>query len=646
MKIKGKIPVFIVAVLAWIVIVSSCANPGMPVGGAKDTIPPVLVKTDPGYKSLNFKGDNIKLTFNEYIATDEIAEALVISPPMIKKPVIRTKSKTLVIEFNEDLKDSTTYSLDFKNSVADNNEKNELENFRFSFSTADVFDSLRVAGRLMNAFNMEPVEKGLVLLQRNLHDSAVYSVRPDYISRTDKEGIFMIDNIAPGKYHLFSLVDGNSNLLYDEGAEEMAFEDSVIIPSAVFVEKLDTLATDLDTIIIMGHTDFYPEPVYLRQFTEDIFEQYLKTSTRDTRYKCTFVFNESVKDSFQLNLIKNNATNWYQTEYNENIDSLIVWIADTTVARMDTLLMEVCYLQLDSLSNIYLQRDTVEMNFVDKVDDRSKKKKKSDDDKEKPEPAVQFTWQTDISNSIVELNENIGLTASEPIFSFDSTRILLYLAEDSLKKPLKFKFEKDTAEYRKYNIVYKWEPETNYTFEIDSAASTNIFGITSRKLTTKFSGREEDYYGTVTVKLTSVEMPVIVQLLSNSADEKVIVEKTIDKNGSVLFDYLMPEKYRLKVIYDKNGNGKWNTGSYQDKVQPERVLYYNEVVKVRSNWEAEYSWDLKPDLTFVKKIRDFEEEERLRKEAEEKAKKEKEKGESPQQMQNLMQGSGGTGIMR
>ena len=646
MKIKGKIPVLIVAVFAWIVIISSCANPGMPVGGAKDTIPPVLVKTDPGYKSLNFKSDNVKLTFNEYITMEDIAEALVISPPMIKKPIIRTKSKTLVIEFNEDLKDSTTYSLDFKNSVADNNEKNELENFRFSFSTGDVFDSLRVAGRLMNAFNLEPIDKGLVLLHRNLHDSAVYSVRPDYISRSNKEGVFMIDNIAAGKYHLFSLVDGNSNLMYDEGAEEMAFEDSLIVPSAVFVEKLDTLATDLDTIIIIGHTDFYPEPVYLRQFTEDIFEQYLKTSTRDTRYKCTFVFNESVKDSFRLNLIENNATNWYQTEYNENIDSLIVWIADTTVAKTDTLLMEVCYFQLDSLSNIFLQRDTVEMSFVDKVDERSKKKKKSDEEKDKPEPAVQFTWQTDISSSVVELNENIGLTAPEPIFSFDSTKIVLYLAEDSLKKPLKFKFERDTVEYRKYNIHYKWEPETNYALEIDSAASTNIFGITSRKIISKFSGRGEDYYGTVTLKFTSVEMPVIVQLLTNSDDEKVIVEKTIDKNGSVLFDYLKPEKYRIKVIYDKNGNGKWDTGSYQDKFQPERVSYHNEVVKVRSNWEAEFSWDLKPDLTFVKKIRDLEEEEKQRKEAEEKAKKEKENGESPQQMQNFMQGSGGSGIMR
>jgi len=646
MKIKGKIPILIVAALAWIVIISSCANPGMPVGGAKDTIPPVLVKTEPEYKSLNYKGKDIKLTFNEYITTEEISEALVISPPMIKKPIIRTKSKTLVIEFNEELKDSATYSLDFKNSIADNNEKNELENFRFSFSTGDVFDSLRVAGRLMNAFNLEPIDKALVLIHKNLHDSAVYRVTPDNIAKTDKEGLFMIDNIAPGKYHLFSIVDLNNNLLYDEGAEEMAFEDSLIIPSAEFVEEVDTIFTATDTIVVMGHTHFLPEPVYLKQFTENIFDQFLDSYTRDTRYKSTFVFNESVKDSFELNLIGNNATNWYQIEYNENVDSLIVWIADTTVARMDTLLMEVCYLQLDSMSRLYLQKDTVEMNFTDKEDDRSKKKKKSDDEEEIPEPILQFNLQTDISGSVVELNKNIGINFPEPILAYDSTKIILYLSDDTLNKPLNIKFEKDTSVYRKYNISYQWEPEEKYTLQIDSAAFTNIFGITSRKLTTKFSAREEDYYGTVSLKFTSVEMPVIVQLLTNSDDEKVVIEKTIDKNGSVLFDYIKPEKYRIKIIYDKNGNGKWDTGSYQDKVQPERVSYHNEVVKVRSNWEAEFSWDLKPDLNFVKKIRDLEEEEKKRKEEEEKARKEKEQENSPQQMQNPLQGSGGSGLMR
>lgn len=646
MKFKGKIPFFIVAVLAWIVIVSSCANPGFPVGGAKDTIPPVLLKTDPVYKSVNFKGNNVKLTFNEYIATDEIAEALVISPPMVKKPLIRTKSKTLVIEFNEDLKDSTTYSLDFKNSVTDNNENNPLENFRFSFSTGEVFDSLRVSGRLMNAFNLEPIDKGLVLIHSNLHDSAVYRVRPDYIARTDKKGLFMIDNIAPGKYHLFSVMDGNNNFLYDEGAEEMSYEDSLIVPTAEFVVETDTIVTATDTIVVLGHTNFFPEPVYLKQFTENIFDQYLKKSERNTRNKCTIVFNESVKDSFQLNLINNNTKGWYQTEYNENIDSLIIWISDTTIAKMDTLSMELCYLQLDSMHQLYLQKDTVEMNFTDKEDDRSKKRKKSDDEKDKPEPVIQFNFQPDISGSVVELNKNIGITANEPILSFDSTKIVLYLAEDTLKTPLKFRFEKDTSEYRKYNIIYKWKPGTNYTLEIDSAASMNIFGITNKKLSSRFTAREEDYYGTVTLKLTGVEMPVILQLLTNSADEKVVEQKTSGQNGNVVFNFLKPEKYRVKVIYDRNANGKWDTGSYQDKYQPERVMYINEVLKVKSNWEKEILWDLKQDNTFVKNIRDFEEEEKQRKEAEEKARKEKEKGQGSEQMQNFMQGGGGSGFMR
>lgn len=646
MKLKGKIPVLIVAALAWIVIISSCANPGMPVGGPQDTIPPVLVKTEPVYRSVNFKGKDVKITFNEYITTEAISEALVISPPMIKKPVIRTKSKTLIIEFNEELKDSATYSLDFKNSIADNNEKNELENFRFSFSTGDVFDSLRVSGRLMNAFNLEPVDKGLVLLHSNLHDSAIFRVRPNYIAKTDKEGIFMFDNLAPGKYHLFSLNDANNNLLYDEGAEEIAFEDSLIIPSAEYINEVDTIFTATDTIVVMGHTHFYPDPIYLQQFTEDIFDQFLDSYKRDTRYKCTFVFNESVRDSFELNLINNDATDWFQVEYNENVDSLIVWIADTTVARQDTLLMEVCYFQLDSASQIYLHRDTLSMNFVDKVDDRSRKKKKSDDEDETPEPVEQFTLQTDISSSVVELNKSIGLSFPEPVFEYDSTKIVLFLTEDTLKKPLNFKFEKDTLEYRKYKITYRWEPEEKYTLQIDSAAFTNIFGITSRKLTSRFSAREEDFYGTVSLNLTGIEMPVVVQLLTNSADEKVVVQKTINQDGKVLFDYLKPDKYKIKMIYDRNGNGKWDTGSFQDKVQPEMVTYINNVLKVRSNWEIEMPYDLKPNKTFIKKIRDLEEEEKQRKEAEEKARKEKEKENNPEQMQNLLQGTGGSGIMR
>ena len=644
MQIKGKIPLLIITVLAWIVIISSCANQGMPTGGPRDSVPPVLLETFPLYKSLNYTGNKVQFTFDEYIVSDDVSEKLVISPPLDKKPIIRTKGKSLIIQFQEDLKDSTTYSLDFKNSIADNNERNLYKSMRFSFSTGDVYDSLRVAGRVLDAFNLEIIENGLVVLQKNLHDSAAYKVRPDYIAKTDEQGIFMIDNIAPGSYHLFAINDANNDLLYNEGAEEFAFLDSVIIPSAEFHAEIDTLVKGVDSLLILGHTQFSPDPIYLRQFTEDIFDQYLDSYDRKTRYKCNFSFGESVKDTFDIQLVGLDAKDWYQLEYNEEMDSLLIWITDTTIARNDTLFMELSYYQLDSAAQLYVQKDTVEMNFKEKVKEKKKKKRKpKDDEKEKPKPIQQFSWKTSVG-STMELNKNIDLTTPEPVSYFDSSQVVLYLTDDTLKTPLKYSFEKDTTAWRQYRIAYKWVPETNYTLEIDSAACTNIYGITSKKLSKKFTTREEDYYGTITVNATNVPCPMLVQLLKNNDDETVITEKKIEKDGRVVFSFVIPDKYKMKVIYDANGNGKWDTGSYQDKYQAERVRYINEVIKVRSNWEEEKIWDLTPDITFVKKIRDLEMEEKQRKAAEEKARDAKENPERPSQNQNNMFQGGGTGV--
>ncbi|NQU52823.1 MAG: Ig-like domain-containing protein [Bacteroidetes bacterium] len=646
MQIKGKIPLLIIAALAWVVIISSCASQGMPTGGPRDSIPPVLVETSPEYKALNYKGDNISLTFDEYIVPEGVSELLVISPPLEKRPIIRTKGKSLVIQFNEELKDSTTYSLDFKNSISDNNEKNPYVNMRFSFSTGDVYDSLRVAGRVMNAFNLEPIESGLVLLQENLHDSAVYTVRPNYIAKTDETGLFMIDNIAPGTYDIFSLNDANNDLLYNEGAEEIAFLDTLIVPSVDYHEELDTLAKGVDSLMIVGHTHFSPDPLYLRHFTEDIFEQYLDSYKRDSRYQCSFFFNESVEDTFDVRLIGNDATDWYIMEPNEKMDSLVLWIADTTVARFDTLFMELSYYQLDSAAQLYVQKDTIEMNFSDKVVEKTKKKKrtrKEDEEEDGPEPIPQFDWVANIKGSNFDLNGTIKLIVPEPISFFDSTKVSLFLSEDTLKTPLSFSFEKDTAKWRSYSINYKWEAETSYTLEIDSAACENIYGITSKKLSRKFKTREADYYGKVLLELTNVKCPMVVQLLKNNDEEAVIAQRVADKDQTVIFDYVGPEKYKVKVIYDENGNGKWDSGSYQDKYQPEKVAYVNEVVKVRSNWEETVSWDLKVDLTYRKNIRDIELEEKLRKEAEKKALEERENPQRQEMQNSMMQGGGRSG---
>ena len=639
MQIKGKIPLLIVVVLAWIVIVSSCANQGVPTGGPRDTIPPILLETTPNYKALNYKGDKVEFAFNEYIIPDGVSELLVISPPLSKRPIIRTKGKSLVIQFSEELLDSTTYSLDFKNSIADNNEKNPYKNLRFSFATGDVFDSLRVAGKVLDAFSLEPIDNGLVLLQNNLHDSAFFSVRPNYIAKTDETGLFMIDNIAPGKYNIFAINDANNDLLYNEGAEELAFFDSIIVPSVEFFEELDTLVKGVDSMMVLGHSHFYPEPIYLRQFNEDIFDQFMDSYERKTRYKCNILFNESVKDTFTLNIVGNEISNWYQIEANEKMDSIGFWITDTTVANLDTLFMEVSYYMLDSATQLFVQKDTIEMNFMDVVVNKPKKRKKSrENEPEEPKPIEQFNWS--VSQNTIELNKNIVLTSPEPVHFFDSTQILLYLSEDTLKNPLEISFEKDTSAWRRYQISHNWEAETEYTLEIDSAACQNIYGITSKRLIKKFKTREEDYYGTVRLKITSVQCPMLVQLLKNNDDENVIAEQIAKEDKTITFSYLQPNKYKVKVIYDENGNGEWDSGSFQDKFQPEKVAYVNNVLKVRSNWEEEISWDLKVDLTFTKNIRDLELEEQLRKAAEKKALEEKENPQRQQINSNTFQGGG------
>ncbi|MFW6327157.1 MAG: hypothetical protein ACOC2F_02495, partial [Bacteroidota bacterium] len=227
-----------------------------------------------------------------------------------------------------------------------------------------------------------------------------------------------------------------------------------------------------------------------------------------------------------------------------------------------------------------------------------------------------------------------------------TSQIILYHTEDTLETPLTFSFEKDTNAWRTYTIRYNWEPQENYALRIDSAAAVNIYGITSKELLQKFEVREEDYYGTINLNITGVNTPVIVQLLVNDEQETVLQQEIIEENQTVVFDFLPPQKFKVKAIFDRNANGKWDPGSYQDDYLPEKVRYINEVIKVRSNWDSNYNWELQPDKPFVKNIRDKELEEQQRREAEEKAREER---QNPNRRQNNMlqqnQGMGGS-IMR
>ena len=608
-RLKSIVPLLLGISLFYLIFYTSCANIGSPSGGLKDTIPPVVVKTDPGLRSINFNGTDVRFTFDEFIMSDQISEKLVISPPMKKKPVIKMKGKTLIVEFAEPLKKASTYSLDFKDAVVDNNEKNPIDAFRFSFSTGASFDSLRVAGYVKNALNQEPVEKALVLLHRQKDYTAFIDSIPDYIGTTNKEGFFMIDNIAPGEYRLYALMDADNSRTYNSKAETIAFADSIIVPSAKYVVRNDTIVKGLDTLVVAGHVDYLPKPQYLMMFEEIKFDQYLDASKRTQSNKCEFYFKESLSDSFRVNLLKPVPTkDWSFIEKNLKRDSITVWLTDTVISKNDTLKFELKYQVLDSLNQMVMKRDTVEMIYARIKAPKAKRKKN-----EAPEiPTI--TFANNINASAHDIYQRIQIEAPEPLASFDLSKVRLYSMVDTVKTRIPIEVKRDTNSIRKYFIEHHWIPNSNYLFQIDSAAAYNIYGYPSKKVDQKFKTQKEDFYGKIILTLSGLSGPAIVQLLSNDKDERVLQKIQVLGDAKIEFPFLKPEKYKIRLILDSNKNGKWDTGFLAGNIEPEEVVYYPKIIKVRSNFEYKENWEINYKPNYKKDLFDEElEKEKARK---------------------------------
>ena len=400
-RIENSILLTVIALFIALAFYTSCANQGMPTGGPKDSLPPVLIETVPLHRGLNFSGKEVRLTFDEFIISDAVSEELVVSPPLEKRPSVRTRSKTLIVAFNEDLKENVTYSLDFKNSVVDNNERNPYNNLRMLFSTGPTVDTLRVAGVVKNSFDLESQEKIVVMLHSNLHDSAAVTLVPDYVARTDSRGMFLFDNVKEGKYRLYALNDGNRDMRYNPGAEEIAFADSIVIPWAEFRAEPDTLVSGADSLLIAGNTYFFPEPFYMRTFTEHFFEQYIEKSSRESRNRIQVIFNEPVSDTLGIRLLNKDANDWFLTEYNFKADSVTLWVKDTIIAASDTLRIEFAFTQLDSLRQKFLARDTLNLVYTERV--RPETRRRARDEEETPE-VVQFTFSDNIKTTAFDLN--------------------------------------------------------------------------------------------------------------------------------------------------------------------------------------------------------------------------------------------------
>lgn len=597
-------------------LIGACAKIGSPYGGPKDEEPPKVVKAVPPDKTTNFiPRKNITITFDEYIKLVDIFNELIISPPLEDRIVAQVRGNKVVVELPKDVSfDTTTYTISFGNSIVDNNEDNVLVNFSYVFSLKEYLDSMSVEGRLVNSFDHKPSEERfLVMLYKNLNDSAPLLERPKYVDRTDIEGYFTINNIETGTYKLFALKDANANLIYDLPDEPIAFSDSlieltperfeddiIISDSALLAQianadsiQLDSLRTD-SVLRSQSRYTYFTEIVF---FTQEVKNQYMTDYLRPEPAKLFFSFNETVADTFSISPLNYMPSdeNWYLPDINDENDTMIFWLLDTNMINMDSLLFKVQYPVYDSLELLVAQTDTLYLTLKKETTRENRRRKGKEQEElptgEKTEKVEYIQISSNIKNrGTFDLNKAITLSLSSPIKTFRPEKFSLKRLIDTVEVHDKFKLIKDTVSLYRIIVDYASEELTDYKIILLDSAITDIYGRTNDTTILSFKTQAEDYYGVLSVHISSVHEPVIVQLLNE--EEKILRQYFIENDQTLSYPYLPPKKYMLKAIIDSNGNGVWDTGNYLEKLQPERVIYFQNDLNVRANWEIEMNWSL------------------------------------------------------
>jgi len=586
MKNKTKILVSL-TLFAIMLLVYSCANKAQgPTGGPKDKTPPKVLKSFPLNGTLNFKKKQIEIDFDKIVTIEKPNDNVIISPPQQKPPDVKSLGKRVVVNFNQNLQDSTTYSINFGNAIADVNEKNVIKNYLFSFSTGNLLDSLKISGSVINAEDLNPMAGILVGIYKEGSSDTVFLLKPFLrIGKTDENGHFSIDNIKKGRYKVYALGDVNQDYTLQPG-EGLAFHDSLVSPTFKIEAMQDTIWKDtvtVDSIRNYMGTHFFPDNLALRYFKENKKRQYFVKSERKEPFVFRLFFNAPQAKLPEIKPLNFKWDNKFLLQKNAGLDSLTYWLTDSTVWKNDTLKMTMTYLKTDSLFQLKPVTDTLNVSMRKaKLSARAKLAKKSMSQKIEP-----LKFLNNVA-SVFEIYNPIMLNFEAPLEKLDISKVRLYQKIDTTFKQIPFKWRQADSTQMAYTVENKWIAETSYELEIDSAAFTSIYKRTSNKLKTEFKIRSLDEYSSVKLLLAPFNPKGILQVLDTK--DAILQTKPASEKGTI-FEYLKPGDYYVRMFIDENKNGKWDSGDYMKRKQPEDVYYYPKKMTLMANWEFEETWD-------------------------------------------------------
>lgn len=515
-----------------ILFFSQCAKKGRPSGGPKDEDAPLFVTADPPYESINFDKNEINIYFNEYIKLKDLNKQLIVSPPLNpSNPSLispqGSPSKFINIKILDTLKENSTYIFDFGNSVQDNNESNTLERFKYVFSTGTYIDSLTLEGSVKNSFKSEDLKNIKLLLYRldsSYSDSAVYKRKPDYVTSSLDTSNYKFSNLRKGNYLLVALNDERSDYLFNPKADEIGFlKDTISLPR-------DSILKDIISI-------FKEELPYKFKRGKEISKGQLILGYEGKATKINIETLSAVPDNFQTITFPEkdkDTINLWHTPIER--DSLIFKVNNNGIS--DTIVIKLRKKEIDSLK---VSRQTI---------------------------------------GVLDYKDTLFLSTNNPIIKIDTTKIN-FIDTDTINilyTPYISKKE------NKIGFIFQKKFKKTYKLNVYPNALTDIFNTSNDTIISQFKTRSLEDYGEITLDVKNTKKtPVIIQL--TDLNDKTIAQETTSVSKNISFKYLNPNRYKIRIIYDTNNNGKWDTGNYLAKKQPELVEYLPEIQEVRANWQ-------------------------------------------------------------
>lgn len=597
-----------------LILTAACASIGNPDGGRFDETPPRVVGSSPADGAVNVSKRKVQILFDEYIKLEKASEKVVISPPQIEPANVRADGKRVKVDFYDSLRANTTYTIDFSDAIEDNNEGNPMGQYTFSFSTGDVIDTMQVSGRVLNAADLEPIKGIMVGLYPadSTWNDTLFRTRPFLrVSRTNGEGRFTIKGVKDGAYRVRALDDKDGDFVFSQKNERVAFDTTVYVTGSFPDVRMDTVWRDslwYDSIRVVPYTHYTPDDVLLLAFLEDGQERHLLKTAYPEPTSFTFYFTAPSDSTPRIKGL-NFDERCLVADASLKNDTVTFWVTDTAlIHRQDTLSMILSYMETDTLGQLVVTNDTLDLSpkttYAKIAAERNKQIEAWEKDRErrqkkakKPLPyeenPYERTWLEagfKPSGSLAP-NQNVRYLAKEPILEVDTTKIHFYVKKDTDWLPAPFLFMPEERSAKSYMLYAEWEPGQKYRFVMDTAAVVSVLEHESKSVRQEFHVRAVEEYGSIFIHVISPDTGVVVQLLSKN--DKVEAQQRTDKEGNADFFFMKPGEYYMRCYVDANGNGQWDTGDYASGLQPERVYYFGKPLPLKAQWDLRQDWDIR-----------------------------------------------------